>query len=56
MELVSLYGLSRTHPEIWGNFQWFLDYMRRTRPVEAGVYDMNRYKKLVDMMADETGT
>jgi len=36
IELVGRYGLSRTHPEIWTNFQWFVDYMRRTRPVEAG--------------------
>ncbi|HYQ71821.1 MAG TPA: fatty acid cis/trans isomerase, partial [Gammaproteobacteria bacterium] len=56
MELVDLYGLSRTNPAIWENFQWFVDYIRRTRPVEAGVYDMNRYRKVVDMMADETGT
>jgi hypothetical protein len=55
-ELVSRYGLSRTHPDIWENFQWFVEYMYRTRPVEAGIYDMNRYKKVADMMADETGT
>jgi hypothetical protein len=29
--------------------------MRRTRPIEAGVYDLNRYKKVADLMADETG-
>jgi hypothetical protein len=56
MELVSLYGLPRTHPQIWENFHWFFDYMQRTRPVEAGIYDLNRYKKLVDLMADEAGT
>ena len=55
IELVSHYGLPRTHPEIWTNFQWFVDYMHRTRPVEAGVYDLNRYKKVADLMADETG-
>jgi hypothetical protein len=54
VELVGRYGLSRTHPEIWENFQWFVEYMRRTSPVEAGVYDMNRYKKVADLMADET--
>lgn len=53
--LVKRYGLSRTHPEIWANFQWFVDYMRRVSPVEAGVYDMNRYKKVADLMADESG-
>jgi hypothetical protein len=55
-ELVSRYGLSRTHPDIWDSFRWFVEYMRRTRPLEAGIYDMNRYKKVADMMADETGT
>jgi hypothetical protein len=55
IELVGHYGLPRTHPEIWTNFQWFVDYMRRTRPVEAGVYDLNRYKKVADLMADENG-
>ncbi len=55
MQVVETYGLSRTHPQIWSNFHWFVDYMRRTRPVEAGIYDMNRYKKVADLMADETG-
>jgi hypothetical protein len=55
MAVVSRYGLSRTHPEIWSNFHWFVDYMRRISPVEAGIYDLNRYKKVADLMADETG-
>ena len=55
MTLVSRYGLSRTHPQIWSNFHWFVEYLRRVSPVEAGIYDMNRYKKVVDLMADETG-
>jgi hypothetical protein len=55
MAVVSRYGLSRTHPEIWSNFHWFVDYMRRISPVEAGIYDLNRYKKMADLMADETG-
>jgi len=55
IEVVGRYGLSRTHPEIWTNFQWFVDYMRRTNPVEAGIYDLNRYKKLSDLTADESG-
>jgi len=54
-ELAGRYGLSRTHPGVWDNFQWFVEYKRRTRPLEAGVYDMNRYKKVADMMADESG-
>jgi hypothetical protein len=55
MEVVSNYGLSRTHPEIWTHFHWFVGYLRRVSPVEAGIYDMNRYKKVADLMADETG-
>jgi Fatty acid cis/trans isomerase (CTI) len=55
IELVGHYGLSRTHPDIWANFQWFGDYMRRVNPVDAGVYDLNRYKKVADLMADESG-
>jgi len=55
MEVVSSYGLSRTDPEIWTHFHWFVDCMRRLSPVEAGIYDLNRYKKLADMMADESG-
>jgi hypothetical protein len=55
MEVVSRYGLARTHPEIWSHFHWFVDYLRRVSPVEAGIYDMNRYKKVADLMADESG-
>jgi len=51
-EVVGRYGFSRTNPAIWTNFQWFVDYMRRTRPIQ-GVYDLNRYKKVADLMADE---
>ncbi len=53
LAVVRRYGLPRTHPEIWANFQWFVDYMRRSSPIEAGVYDMNRYKKVADLIADE---
>jgi hypothetical protein len=54
MEVVRLYGLSRTHPQIWTHFHWFVEYLQRTSPLEAGIYDMNRYKKVADLMADET--
>jgi len=52
LEVVSRYGLSRTHPEIWMDFHWFVEYLRRRNPVEAGIYDMNRYKKVADLMAE----
>jgi hypothetical protein len=52
-ELVGRHGVSRTHPEIWNDFQWFVGYARRAEPIEAGVYDLNRYKKVANLMADE---
>lgn len=55
MDVVTTYGLSRTHPQIWTNFQWFVDYLRQTSPVEAGIYDLNRYRKVSDLMVDESG-
>jgi len=55
IELAGRYGLSRTHPEVWTNIHWFRNYVRRFNPVEAGIYDMNRYKKLSDLTADESG-
>jgi hypothetical protein len=53
--LANEYGLVRTDPDIWTNFQWFIDYMRQTRPLEAGVYDLNRYNKVSELMNDEAG-
>ena len=53
--VVDKYGLPRTNPAIWENFQWFVDYMKHTRPVEAGVYDLSRYKKVSELMSDTQG-
>ena len=55
LDVVNAYGLSRSHPRIWDNFQWFVDYMRRHVPIQAGVYDLNRYKKVGDLMTDDSG-
>jgi Fatty acid cis/trans isomerase (CTI) len=55
LAVVGTYGLSRTHPQIWENFHWFVDFMRRRHPTQAGVYDLNRYKKVNDLMSEENG-
>jgi hypothetical protein len=47
------YGLMRSNPEIWANFEWFIDYMRANSPIEAGVYDLSRYKKIANLTSDE---
>ena len=55
LAVVNTYGLSRSHPQIWDNFHWFNDYMRRHLPIQAGIYDLNRYKKVSDLFRDENG-
>jgi hypothetical protein len=55
LEVVNTYGVSRSHPQIWENFHWFVDYMRRHAPIQAGVYDLNRFKKVGDLGSDENG-
>ncbi len=53
--LVRRWGLMRTNPRIWENFQWFVDYNRRTAPLVAGVYDLSRYRKVADLASDREG-
>jgi len=51
-DILEHYGIERTHPDIWAHFHWFIDYMKREHPVQAGVYDLNRYKKVADLISD----
>ncbi|MGB7933141.1 MAG: fatty acid cis/trans isomerase [Gammaproteobacteria bacterium] len=55
LAVIDSYGLSRTHPQVWENFHWFVDFMRRRHPIQAGVYDLNRFKKVSDLPSDENG-
>jgi hypothetical protein len=55
LAVVKHYGVPRSHPQIWENFHWFVDYMRQHLPIQAGVYDLNRYKKVNDLLSDENG-
>jgi len=55
LAVVDTYGLSRTHPQVWENFHWFVDFMRRRHPIQAGVYDLNRFRKVSDLPSDENG-
>lgn len=41
--VVDAFGIRRTHPDLWTSFHFFTEWMRRHDPVEAGVYDLNRY-------------
>jgi hypothetical protein len=55
LAVVDTYGVSRTHPQVWENFHWFVDFMRRHHPIQAGVYDLNRFRKVSDLPSDENG-
>ncbi len=51
IEIIERYGISRTHPEIWEHFHWFVQYMKQFKPKEAGIYDLNRYLKVKDLLS-----
>jgi hypothetical protein len=55
LAVVDTYGLSRTHPQVWENFHWFVDFMRRRHPIQTGVYDLNRFRKVSDLQSDDNG-
>lgn len=39
------YFISRSDPKFWEVFDWFQDYFYKIDPIEAGLYDLNRYAK-----------
>ena len=41
---VALYGLRRTNTDFWDEADWFQADYRRRQPVEAGIFDLNRYR------------
>lgn len=41
--LVARWGLRRMDPDIWPVFRSFTELLRQHAPLEAGVYDLNRY-------------
>ena len=44
--IAARWGIRRTHPDFWFYFNDLKTYMDETNPVEAGVFDMNRYENL----------
>ena len=41
---VSSYGMRRTNSAFWQTADWFQDEYLREKPVQAGVFDLNRYQ------------
>ena len=42
--LVDIYGVRRTAPWFWKLSDSFNDYYQRNTPIEAGIFDLNRYE------------
>jgi len=41
---VALYGIRRTNSKFWELSDWFYQYYKESHPVQAGYFDLNRYK------------
>ncbi|MDO9207141.1 MAG: fatty acid cis/trans isomerase [Sulfuricurvum sp.] len=37
------YGINRSNPKFWETYEWFQNHFNEAEPVEAGLYDLNRY-------------
>lgn len=44
--VVTRWGVRRTHPDFWNIFHDMTAYMKRTDPIEAGLFDLSRYGNL----------
>lgn len=44
--LVSLWGVRRTHPRFWDTLHDITQWQREHQPLQAGIFDINRYKNL----------
>lgn len=44
--LVLKWGVRRTHPQFWQIFHDFTQWQREHNPIDAGVFDANRYENL----------
>lgn len=44
--LVQNWGVRRTHPKFWQIFHDFTQWQREQNPIDAGVFDANRYENL----------
>jgi len=45
-KIVDHWGIRRSHPQFWFYFHDLTKYVEETNPVNAGVFDMNRYENL----------
>lgn len=45
-EIILRWGVRRTHPDFWAIFHDFTDWQKQQQPLEAGIFDANRYENL----------
>jgi hypothetical protein len=45
-QLYSKFGVRRTSPTVWQQFDWFNQQHRQYRGISAGLLDMSRYENL----------
>ena len=43
-QFVNLYGMSRTSTDFWSLSDWFQDWATQNQPLQAGIFDLNRYR------------
>ena len=44
-EKAKKYAISRSDENFWEHFDWFQEQFKKDKPLEAGLYDLNRYYK-----------
>ncbi len=43
IQKIDKYFISRANPEFWKTFDWFQSHFEHSDPLNAGLYDLNRY-------------
>ena len=43
MEKVKTYGVNRADENFWEVYEWFQQEFDKSYPLQAGLYDLNRY-------------
>jgi hypothetical protein len=46
------YSVNRADPDFWALYDWFQQQLNEADPVQAGLYDLNRYYHQVEIQAD----
>ncbi|WP_408997824.1 fatty acid cis/trans isomerase [Sulfurovum sp.] len=47
MKRLKKYFISRVDPKFWETFDWFQTQFNKADPLQAGLYDLNRYYREV---------